>query len=75
MEEEKTEVKEMVLSITLTKEGGVRVDGPIKDEMLCLWLLDKAKDTIKAFNIKVAMANQPRIAKPSILNFARKPRF
>jgi len=70
---EETAKKEISLTIILTEEGHVKVDGPILDEPLSLWMLEKAKDSIKAFNIKRAMDNMPRIQKPTnrIINFVR----
>jgi len=67
------EPQEIKLTITLLREGGVKVDGPITNEPIALWLIDKAKDVVKAFNMQQAMNNQPRIAKPGgMMNFARK---
>lgn len=40
---------EVVLKIAFIN-GQVRVEGPIKNEPFCFWLLEKAKDSIKAFN-------------------------
>jgi hypothetical protein len=69
MESPSNEKKDIVLTITLNDEG-IRVDGPIKNEPIALFMLEKAKDVIKAHNI---MANQPKIQKPGgILNFARR---
>lgn len=70
MEEIKNENKDIVLTIILNSNG-VKVDGPIKNEPLALWMLDKAKDIIKIHNIQ---ASEPVIHKPShgILDFVRK---
>lgn len=67
------ELQDIKLIIVLQKDGNVYVEGPMKNEPLALWLLDKAKDIIKAFNIQQVINSQPRIEKPhGILNFARK---
>ena len=57
MENPNNEPKEVILTITLSTEG-VGVNGPITNEPLALWLIEKAKDIIKAHNI---LANQPKI--------------
>ena len=63
---EPQEPKNIVLTITLLAENGqIQINGPgnteLYDEPLCLWLLDKAKDIIKATNIKAA---QSKIVQP-----------
>jgi len=60
--------KTIVLTITL-EDSGIRVDGPINNEMLSLYLLTKAVDIVKAHNI---MKNAPVIEKPDVMGFARK---
>jgi hypothetical protein len=45
------ESKAIVLSITLDGSG-IKVDGPIRNEMLCVYLLDKAKDIVKISNMQ-----------------------
>lgn len=68
MEEPKEEKKDILLTITLNNEG-VKVDGPINNEPLSLWLLDKAKDIVKIHNIQ---QNTPKIEKPhGIMGFVR----
>lgn len=61
--------EDIKLTITLDSSG-IRVDGPINNEMLSLYLLSKATDIVKAHNI---MKSAPIIEKPrgGILSFAR----
>ena len=72
-EETKSEpqTQEVKLTITYRIDGNVGVEGPITNEPFALWLLDKAKDTIKMFNIQ---RTQPKItpAKGGLMNFARR---
>jgi len=51
------EIKDIILTITMHGPE-IKVDGPIRNEPLSLWLLDKAKDIIKISNIQ---ANQPKV--------------
>ena len=37
------------LTIMLTQDGNVSVEGPLQDKILCYGLLEMAKDTIKNF--------------------------
>lgn len=46
------------LLITLTAEGGVNVQGPIKDKVLCYGMLDCARDAIKDFADKQAAVSK-----------------
>lgn len=61
--------KEIILTIKVV-QNDLKVEGPINNEPLALWMLEKAKDIIKAHNI---MANQPKIEKPNrrIFNFLK----
>jgi hypothetical protein len=69
MESPSNEKKDIILTITFNDEG-IRVDGPIKNKPIVLFMLEKAKDVIKAHNI---LAAQPKIQKPGgILNFVRR---
>lgn len=52
-----------VLTITLD-DGGVHVEGPINDKMLCYALLEHARDAIKDFN-DAQRQPQSKIAAPS----------
>ena len=62
------EPKDVVLTITLNKNG-VNVNGPIQNEPLVFWMLEKAKDVVKVFNIQ---ANKPLIEKShGIMGFVR----
>ena len=66
------EVKEVVLSIKIYPTGKIDVSGPIANEMLCMFLLEKAKDIIKAYIAKLEFENRPKIEKPhGIMGFAR----
>lgn len=46
------------LLITLTAEGGVNVQGPITDKVLCYGLLECARDAIRDFAEKQAAASR-----------------
>jgi len=68
------EPKDIVLIITLSALSGFNVQGPgngkMFDEPMCLYLLEKAKDKIKASN---AVASQPMIQKSGgMMNFAKR---
>jgi hypothetical protein len=70
-----TDVKspEIYLHITLNEAGAINVNGILRNEPLALWLLDKAKDIIKAVNIQVAQDARKIIpAKHGILDFMRR---
>ena len=70
--EEKQENKECILTIKLTEEGKVLVSGPLENEPLCVWLLDKAKDIIKADNLRKAIERKPKVDTiHRIIDFAR----
>ena len=66
------EIKELVLTVKLYPTGKIDVTGPIANEMLCLFLLEKGKDIIKAYAAKLELENRPKIVKGGMLNFARK---
>jgi len=60
--------KDVVLTITLNKDG-IGVIGPINNEPIALYLLEKAKDIVKAHNL---MAGQPKIQPANgIMGFVR----
>lgn len=64
--------KEIKLVIELLPNGGVNVSGILRNEPMALWLLDKAKDVIKAFNIQEQLRNKPVIQKVGgIMDFVR----
>jgi hypothetical protein len=42
------------LTITLLDTGQIQTSGPIQNEALALWMLDKAKDAIKDHNRRLA---------------------
>ena len=77
MSEEKEEIKEVkppnpFLMIELMDDGyNVKVGGIIMDERIAFFLLEKAKDVIKAYNLR---QRTPQIvpAKHGIMNFARR---
>ena len=61
--------KDIVLTITLNSDG-VNVSGPIRNEPIALWMLEKAKDTIKAHNL---LESQPKVQPAGgIMNFAKR---
>lgn len=67
------EQKDLVLTITMKKDGAMEVHGPgngqLYNEPMCLYLLKKAERFIERHNY---MASQPKIVKPGgIMNFAR----
>ena len=75
-ETNKEELKDCILTITLTPEGKVLVSGHLENEPLMFWMLEKAKDTIKAHNIKKSMEQKKIInAKGGIMNFIHRKRF
>jgi len=48
MAEEK-KVVEPTFIIKLSKNGDINISGPLPNEMLCLYLLEKAKDLVKGY--------------------------
>jgi len=48
MPEEK-KVVEPTIIIKLSKNGDININGPLPNEMLCLYLLEKAKDLVKGY--------------------------
>ena len=40
------------LTITVTLEGALNVNGPLQDKMLCYGLLEMAKDAIRAHQVE-----------------------
>ncbi len=62
--------KDIELKIILQPNGAVVVNGPIKNEMLSFWLLDKAKDAIKSLNAPVIQSSSNN----SLRQFLRKRR-
>ena len=70
--EENKEKQDCVLIIKLTDEGKVLISGPLDNEPLCFWLLEKTKDIIKGHNLKKALDNRPKITPAHrIINFIR----
>jgi len=70
---EQKEEKKAILSITISKEKGLEVvgpgDGKFYDEMKCFYMLEKAKDFIKASN---STAAKPVLQKPGgMMDFVR----
>ena len=64
--------QDVILTITHHSNGCTTITGPIPNEPLCFWMLDKAKDIIKVKNIEEVLKNKPRIAKPhGIMQFVR----
>ena len=61
------------INIQLTETEQINVSGSIGDEMMAFYLLEKAKDVIKAFNIRRNMeANKIVPAKGGIMNFVKR---
>ena len=58
------------LVIELQGDGQLLVTGVIKNEMLALWMLEKAKDTIKSFNTPKVVSNGDHM----FLNFLKHKR-
>jgi len=75
-EETQEAPKSVYLQIEFTNEGKINVNGPIANEMLCYFLLEKAKDIIKGHNLRLIMEEKSKVVKPSggIMNFARNLR-
>lgn len=72
-EESQEEKKEKHLTIVLSREKGLFVEGPgngkLYDEPMCYYMLEKAKDFIKASN---AHNSKPILQKSGgIMDFAR----
>ena len=63
--------QDIKLTISYKSDGSVGVEGPLQNEPIVFFLLEKAKDTIKMFNLK---NNEPKVvpAKGSMFNFARR---
>jgi len=61
------------IEIEMLEDGSVKVNGPMRNEPLCFWLLEMGKDVVKSYNRQPSKLIQP---KGGILNFARgKKRF
>lgn len=59
----KTETCSRMIELKITFDGkNVSVNGPISDKILCLGLIELAKDVIKDFNPE----DQPRVVVPEI---------
>lgn len=67
------EIKKVFLTIEYSNDGTIDMKGQvIDDEKLAIWLLDKAKDMIKAHTLQKILQAQSRIIKPHrIMNFIR----
>ena len=61
LNKEPVEAKDLVLTITFKGSGGMEVVGPgnssMYDEPMCFWMLEKAKDFIKARNFNAMKSN------------------
>lgn len=63
-------LRDQILQIKLTKDSFTVMGEIIKNEPMALWMLEKAKDYVKAWHINEA---RPKIAKPGgVMGFARK---
>lgn len=69
-EETKPEApQELMIQIRFNQDGFAVTGEVIKNEPMALYLIEKAKDTIKAYHVK---QNAPVIRKGGVMNFARK---
>jgi hypothetical protein len=69
-EEKKVEIPQsLVLQITLDENGFKVVGEVVKNEPMALYMIEKAKDVIKAYHVK---QNTPVIQKGGMMNFARR---
>lgn len=71
--EPEKEQPDLVLTITMKKDGNIEVHGPgngqLYNEPMCLFLLKKAERFIEHHNF---MANKPKIEKPGkMMDFVR----
>lgn len=65
----------VTLVIEFKSDGKINVNGPITNEMLSFFMLEKAKDIIKAHNIGLAIKERQSKIQPvhgGIMNFARR---
>lgn len=60
---------ELVMQIRLNQDGFAVTGEVVKNEPMALYMLEKAKDTIKAYHLK---QNAPVIQKGGVMGFARK---
>ena len=67
----------VVLTIEFKQTGQILVNGPITNEMLSFYMLEKAKDIVKGHNLKLAMQEAQKKVTPTggIIDFVRKVRF
>jgi len=62
------------LTIKFTPPSKVEVNGILTEEMICFYMLEKAKDLIKANNLRLMMEQRNKIipAKHGIIDFIRR---
>ena len=41
---------ELVLKITVTRNGEISVEGPLENKLLCMGILEMAKDAVKNYD-------------------------
>ena len=71
MPEETAEQKppDLVIQIRLNQDGFAVTGEVVKNEPMSIYMLEKAKDTIKAYHLK---QNMPIIQKGGVMGFARR---
>lgn len=57
---ETSEPTQIVMTITLSPDGSVKVVGPISQKLLAYGLLEAARDLIHEHHIALAMSNTPK---------------
>ena len=50
---------ELTLKITVTRDGQIGVEGPLENKLLCMGILEMAKDAIKAYDPKKIQLVRP----------------
>lgn len=70
---DKPKIEKQFLTIEYSSDGTIDMKGTIiNQEMLAIWLLDKAKDMVKANTMRRIAQAQSKIVKPGgIMNFVR----
>lgn len=71
-EEVKEELQDVILEIRLKPDCSFKINGAvIHNEPIALYMLEKAKDMIKAENLMLQMKAQSKIVKPGIMDFVK----
>jgi hypothetical protein len=59
------------LRIKFSPDGQISLNGHLENEILCIYILEKAKDIVKGYNLQQKL-NAQKIVKPhGMMNFAR----